>query len=331
MSPAPSPEITLVVLAPEHAAELAALEECNRDHLRIGAPEREPAWFTEAGQRAAIAALRTEREEGRALPMVIMREEPAGRRIVGRISVNGITRGAAQSASLGYWVDRDESGQGIATAAVKLAVAAAFGGLGLHRLQAEVQVGNDASAAVLQRCGFTEVGLAPQMLRLGGDWADCRLFQLVHPAWKEPSAAGAGHRSGLTLHVELPEREETLALYEAVGWSAYLEDPEALHRAIAGSARVVSARQDGELVGLARVISDGASIAYLQDVLVAPRMHRRGLGRRLVEAVLEPYADLRQQVLLTGDDPGQRAFYEALGMTEVHDHPAGLRAFVRLR
>ena len=54
----------------------------------------------------------------------------------------------------------------------------------LHRLQAEVKVGNDASVRVLERCGFTEYGLARDYLRLGGDWADCRLFQLVDPHWQ---------------------------------------------------------------------------------------------------------------------------------------------------
>ena len=70
------------------------------------------------------------------------------------------------------------------TPAVHSAIAVAFGGLGLHRLQAEVKVGNDASVRVLERCGFTEYGLARDYLRLGGDWADCRLFQLVDPHWQ---------------------------------------------------------------------------------------------------------------------------------------------------
>ena len=83
-------------------------------------------------------------------------------------------------------------------------------------------------------------------------------------------------------------------------------------------------------MGLARVISDGASVCYLQDVLVHPDEQRNGTGRQLVLAALEPYAGVRQKVLLTDDEPGQRAFYESLGYTEVHEHADGsLRAFVR--
>lgn len=83
-------------------------------------------------------------------------------------------------------------------------------------------------------------------------------------------------------------------------------------------------------MGLARVISDGASICYLQDVLVHPDEQRSGTGRQLVLAALQPYADVRQKVLLTDDEPGQRAFYESLGYAEVREHADGsLRAFVR--
>ena len=130
---------------------------------------------------------------------------------------------------------------------------------------------------------------------------------------------------------EVPSLEEATALYDAVGWSAYTDDPATLERSLAGSAHVVTARRGGELLGIARVIGDGATITYLQDVLVRPEEHRTGLGRRLVGAVFAPFAHVRQQVLLTDAEPGQRAFYEALGFTEVHDHDPALRSFVRLR
>ncbi|WP_101556757.1 GNAT family N-acetyltransferase [Brevibacterium aurantiacum] len=54
------------------------------------------------------------------------------------------------------------------------------------------------------------------------------------------------------------------------------------------SAHVVSARRDGELIGLARVISDIGSVMYLQDVLVHPVHRRRGIGRQLVTRALTP-------------------------------------------
>ena len=127
-----------------------------------------------------------------------------------------------------------------------------------------------------------------------------------------------------------PSREELVELYDAVGWTTYTTDPTVLEAAIEGSTHVVTARYGDDLLGLARVISDGASIAYLQDVLVRPELQREGVGKGLVDAALEPFAHVRQQVLLTDDEPRQRAFYESLGWTEIRDHGDGrLRAFVR--
>ncbi|WP_026119195.1 GNAT family N-acetyltransferase [Nocardiopsis ganjiahuensis] len=125
------------------------------------------------------------------------------------------------------------------------------------------------------------------------------------------------------------EREEVLALYRSVGWSAYTESPEVLLRALAGSHRLVSARREGELVGLARSISDGATIVYLQDVLVHPSEQRRGVGRRLLDALFAEYPGVRQRALVTDDEDRQDTFYQSMGFVEVHDHAPPLRSFVR--
>lgn len=126
---------------------------------------------------------------------------------------------------------------------------------------------------------------------------------------------------------------EALALYESVGWSAYTRDPELLVRAIRNSSFVVTARNaGGELVGLARAVSDDATICYLQDILVDPAFQGSGVGRALLEAVQTRFGHVRQTVLLTDNEPGQRAFYQALGFTEGGDFsPEPLRAFALFR
>ena len=128
----------------------------------------------------------------------------------------------------------------------------------------------------------------------------------------------------------LPLTAELVRLYDSVGWSAYTREPEALQLGIRGSLHVVTARQDGLLVGLARVIGDGATICYLQDVLVDPTVQRTGLGRELVARVFEPFAHVRQHVLMTDEEPGQKAFYEALGFAQLSEDAPG-RAFVRFQ
>lgn len=125
---------------------------------------------------------------------------------------------------------------------------------------------------------------------------------------------------------------DLVGLYASVGWSAYASDPNSLVRAVKQSSSVVSARDSsGGLVGLARAISDDVSICYLQDILVSSAHQRSGIGRALVERVLERYVHVRQKVLLTDDEPGQRLFYESMGFIEGHDFgPTPLGAFVQI-
>ena len=123
---------------------------------------------------------------------------------------------------------------------------------------------------------------------------------------------------------------DVLALYGAVEWLAYTKDPANLLRALEGSSTLVAAHDGEMLVGLARVISDGASICYLQDILVRPSHHRMGIGRALAERALEQYSHVRQKVLITDDEPKQKAFYESLGYTQTEEFQGGsIRAFIR--
>ncbi len=136
-----------------------------------------------------------------------------------------------------------------------------------------------------------------------------------------------------TISDERPGTDELVALYDAVGWTAYTQDPAALTAAIAGSHTVLTSRDDdGHLLGLLRTVSDGVTIVYVQDVLVLPSASESGIGGALLDAVLQRYAGVRQTVLLTDDEPGQRAFYESRGFVEAHDvDPRPLRSFVLLR
>ena len=126
----------------------------------------------------------------------------------------------------------------------------------------------------------------------------------------------------------LPSAAEMEALYSSVGWSAYTRDIGALMRGLQKSLRVVVARDDDALIGLARLVGDGATICYLQDVLVAPDARRAGVGGELVREAFAPFGAVRQHVLITDDEDGQKAFYESLGFSQLGEAEPG-RAFVR--
>ncbi|NYE94319.1 ribosomal protein S18 acetylase RimI-like enzyme [Psychromicrobium silvestre] len=114
---------------------------------------------------------------------------------------------------------------------------------------------------------------------------------------------------------EAIEVQEVLDLYHSVGWHAFDHAPERLMQALANSTALAQAREDGRLVGLARVISDSVSICFLQSLATHPDYQRRGIGKALVEKVFEPFP-LMVRALITGVAPEQRAFYESLGFID---------------
>ena len=107
--------------------------------------------------------------------------------------------------------------------------------------------------------------------------------------------------------------EDVLRLYASVGWT---DDPAARERGFRHSLLVLAAWEDGELAGLIRAVGDGATIVFIQDILVAPERQRRGIGTALLRAVLERFNGVRQIELTTDDTPETAAFYRSLGFAD---------------
>lgn len=120
-----------------------------------------------------------------------------------------------------------------------------------------------------------------------------------------------------------------LALYAAVGWTNYTQRPEMLRRAFAGSLCTLCAYDGGRIAGLVRAVGDGASVLYVQDLLVLPEYQRRGLGGRLLRELLARYPDVYQTMLLTDDTPEHAAFYEHAGFTNAAKYGCGAYVIVK--
>jgi ribosomal-protein-alanine N-acetyltransferase len=161
----------------DDARALAGLLSASREFLAPFEPSRGEEYFTEAGQSAAIASALAEHEQGRNLPCVITDGDTG---VVGRITLNGIVRGPFLSCSVGYWVSQPAGRRGVATAALAQIKQAAFAELGLHRIQAETLLDNVASQRVLERNGFTSIGMAPAYLKIAGRWQDMLLYQVIN-------------------------------------------------------------------------------------------------------------------------------------------------------
>jgi len=109
--------------------------------------------------------------------------------------------------------------------------------------------------------------------------------------------------------------EEIVELYKSAGW--WKDAPEArsiISAMIRGSFRFMVARlPEGRIVGMARVISDGYSDAYIQDVVVLQSYRKQGIGRELIRRLTEYCVDRKISWIGLVAEPGTREFYEELG------------------
>lgn len=118
----------------------------------------------------------------------------------------------------------------------------------------------------------------------------------------------------------LPEKEQILALYEDVGWTSYTDEPDLLMKAIENSQKVWTLWEGEKLIGLARTIGDGATICYLQDILLLKAYQGRGLGGYLLKEIMKENKKIRQFVLLTDDTEKTKGFYKKLGLSEASEY-----------
>lgn len=93
-------------------------------------------------------------------------------------------------------------------------------------------------------------------------------------------------------------------------------DLKALERAFEQSQLVLAAWQDDRLVGLARVLTDGAYHSMLADLAVEPDVQGLGLGKRLIEEVMER---CRGTELVLRDSDMSAGFYQRLGFYRVEN------------
>lgn len=92
--------------------------------------------------------------------------------LAGYAALSNIVRGSFQSAYLGYYAFAGHERQGLMKAGLTQVLREAFGPLGLHRVEANIQPGNAASIALAKSLGFEYEGFSPRYLKIGGRWRD---------------------------------------------------------------------------------------------------------------------------------------------------------------
>ena len=112
---------------------------------------------------------------------------------------------------------------------------------------------------------------------------------------------------------EIVKLEDVLHLYQAVGWTNYTNQPQMLEQALSHSLVIYLALDDDAVVGLIRLIGDGFSSVFVQDLIVLPSYQRQGIGSALMKEALEDYKDAYQVQLATEQTEKNVGFYRSMG------------------
>lgn len=90
-------------------------------------------------------------------------------------------------------------------------------------------------------------------------------------------------------YVHTLDEKEYNFLRKSVGWNE-LSSRQA-ERSLHHSEYFVAARHDGKAIGMARLVGDGGYIAYIADVIVLPEYQGRGIGKTMIDMVMQHIQD----------------------------------------
>ena len=107
--------------------------------------------------------------------------------------------------------------------------------------------------------------------------------------------------------------DDVLHLYQAVGWTNYTNQPQMLAQALSHSLATYLARDGEKIVGLVRLVGDGFSSVFVQDLIVLPSYQRQGIGSNLMKEALADYKDAYQVQLATEETEKTLGLYRSLG------------------
>lgn len=160
------------------AVEWSRLRLANERWLSPWEPTSSQPWaarHTPAAYRAMRRAVAGRARLGASLPFALRVDG----RLAGQVTIDNVVRGALRAGYLGYWIDQEAAGRGVASLAVALVCDHAFGPVGLHRLEAVIRPENLPSQRLVERLGFQREGLRRRYLDIDGDWRDHLAYALL--------------------------------------------------------------------------------------------------------------------------------------------------------
>ena len=139
-------------VALEDCAKLLQFELSNQPYFEQFVPPRPDGFLSQRGMEKSVGQLIEEITCKTGAYYLLKRDQE----IVGRFNFEVGKNGAA---NLGYRLGQNQTGQGLATLGLKMAITRARVDLNIEKIHAETTLDNLASIRVLEKCGFSRIGI----------------------------------------------------------------------------------------------------------------------------------------------------------------------------
>jgi ribosomal-protein-alanine N-acetyltransferase len=176
-----------VMLRPLTPHDYAAWREVrihNEQWLLPWEPQRQHGFADPVRDRSAFESRCTARDRERASDYAYPFGVFVDQHLAGEVNLNNVTRGALQSATIGYWIDQRRAGRGYIAEAVVVVARFAFEQLQLHRIEICIVPRNVNSLRVVEKLGLRREGVAERYLEIAGTWEDHARFAITLEEWQ---------------------------------------------------------------------------------------------------------------------------------------------------
>lgn len=174
------------MLRPLGPADFSAWREVrvrNEDWLIPWEPLRRRTMPDPTRDRSAFEARCSARDRERAADHAYPFGVFVDQQFAGEVNLNNVTRGALQTATVGYWIDQARAGHSYIAEAVVVLTRFAFEQLQLHRLEICIVPRNANSRRVMEKLRFRNEGIAERFLEINGTWEDHVRYAITSEEW----------------------------------------------------------------------------------------------------------------------------------------------------
>jgi len=177
--------VMLRPLTPADWSQWAEVRQRNEQWLTPWEPLRPTNLLDPTRDREAFMSRCSARDRDRQVGVAYGFGVFVGADLAGEINLNGVARGALQSGTVGYWIDKDKAGHRYTAEGVVVLARFAFEQLRLHRIEICIVPRNRNSRRVMEVLAIREEGVAQRFLEINGTWEDHVRYAITAEEWNE--------------------------------------------------------------------------------------------------------------------------------------------------